>query len=79
VQVFLSFNLLFKALMTFPSEMPILLKERASGMYRLSAYYIARTSASLPLDLSYPLLLVTLAYWMGALRPEVLLYLVLAF
>ncbi|KAK9837048.1 hypothetical protein WJX84_012343 [Apatococcus fuscideae] len=34
---------MFVALFTFPDEYKIMLKERASGMYKLSAFYIART------------------------------------
>ena len=54
VQLFLSFGQLFAALFVFPTEMPMLLKERSSDMYRLSAYYIARSVATLGLDLLYP-------------------------
>jgi hypothetical protein len=54
MQLFIAFGQLFAALFVFPSEMPMLLKERSSDMYRLSAYYIARSVATLGLDLLYP-------------------------
>ena len=54
MQLFLSFGQLFAALFVFPQELPMLLKERSSDMYRLSAYYIARSIATLGLDLLYP-------------------------
>ena len=41
--LFLSFRSLFLALFTFPEEFKMLLKERASGMYQLSAFFFART------------------------------------
>lgn len=46
----------------------MLIKERASGMYRLSAYFLARTTADLPLELILPTLFVTIVYWMGGLK-----------
>jgi hypothetical protein len=33
----------FSSIFTFPADFAMLKKERASGMYRLSAYYAART------------------------------------
>ena len=39
----------FTALFTFPEERKMLLKERASGMYRLSAFYFARLASDLPM------------------------------
>ena len=41
-----------------------MLKERASGMYRLSAFYFARTASDLPIELSAPSLLIILIYFM---------------
>jgi hypothetical protein len=35
-----------------------MLKERASGMYRLSAFYLARTASDIPSDLSIPSLFI---------------------
>jgi hypothetical protein len=38
-----------------------MLKERASGMYRLSAFYAARTLSDLPMDFTLP----TVGAWRG--------------
>ena len=38
----MGFRSLFLALFTFPEEFKMLLKERASGIYQLSAFYLAR-------------------------------------
>ena len=68
ILLMLSFRAAFLALFTFPSEFKMMLKERASGMYRLSAFYIARMLSDLPMDLSLPTLFFIIVYWMGGLR-----------
>ncbi|MCO5548700.1 hypothetical protein L7F22_002159 [Adiantum nelumboides] len=59
---------LFTALFTFPLERAILAKERASNMYRLSAYFMARTLGDIPLDFCLPLLFHIIVYFMASLR-----------
>ena len=66
--IFVSFMTLFGALFTFPSDFKMMLKERASGMYRLSAYYIARSASELPMDCFIPTLYVIILYWFTGLR-----------
>eukprot|EP00873_Tetraselmis_striata_P023562 jgi/Tetstr1/443826/TSEL_003280.t1 len=68
--LFMSFQAMFGALFVFPNEMRMVMKERSSGMYRLSAYYLARTLSDLPMDCFYPSLFVIIAYFMGGLRLE---------
>ena len=46
----------------------MMLKERASGMYRLSAFYFARTASDLPLDFAVPTIFLLLIYFMAHLR-----------
>ena len=46
----------------------ICLQERASGMYRLSAIYFARSAADLPLDFAIPTVFILIVYLMGHLR-----------
>ena len=45
-----------------------MLKERKSGMYRLSSYYCATMITDVPLALLYPLLYVVISYWMAGLK-----------
>lgn len=64
--VFPSFNAVF----AFPQERAIFMKERASGMYTLSSYFMARISGDLPMELILPTLFLSITYWMTGLKPE---------
>lgn len=66
--LFLCFRTMFVALFTFPNEQKMMLKERSSGMYRLSAFYLARTASDIPSDLTIPSLFIAIIYLMGGLR-----------
>lgn len=55
---------LFTAIFTFPQERAMLMKERASDLYRLSSYFLARTLGDLPLDLVMPTIFVLMVYFM---------------
>ncbi|KAL0371984.1 UNVERIFIED_CONTAM: ABC transporter G family member 14 [Sesamum calycinum] len=55
---------------TFPQERNMLIKERSSGMYRLSAYFLARTVGDLPMELALPTAFTFIFYWMGGLKPD---------
>ncbi|KAJ8773908.1 hypothetical protein K2173_009339 [Erythroxylum novogranatense] len=68
--VFWGFYPLYNAVFTFPQERRMLLKERASGMYHLSSYFLARTLGDLPLELGLPTAFVFIIYWMGGLKPD---------
>ncbi|KAK9713734.1 hypothetical protein RND81_06G047900 [Saponaria officinalis] len=65
--VFPSFNAVF----AFPQDRSIFTKERASGMYSLSSYFMARISGDLPMELILPTIFVTLVYWMTGLSPQI--------
>ena len=66
--IFWCFGALFNSLMSFPNERPILERERASGSYRLSAYYISKSLAESPLRFVYPTIYLAVAYWMAGIR-----------
>ncbi|XP_078442909.1 ABC transporter G family member 9-like, partial [Wolffia australiana] len=65
---FCGFFPLFEAIFAFPQERAVLAKERASRMYRLSAYFAARTAGDLPMELALPAALVASVYFMAGLR-----------
>jgi hypothetical protein len=66
--LFLSFRAMFTALFTFPNEYKMMLKERASGMYRLSAFYFARTLSDVPMEVTVPSVFIIIIYFMAGLR-----------
>ncbi|BBH10098.1 ABC-2 type transporter family protein, partial [Prunus dulcis] len=68
IAVFWGFFPVFTAIFTFPQERAMLTKERAADMYRLSAYFVARTTSDLPLDLLLPVLFLVIVYFMAGLR-----------
>jgi ABC-type multidrug transport system permease subunit len=47
-----------------PPERAVLNKERATGTYRLSAYFMGKTIAETPLELVLPFIFAVITYWM---------------
>ncbi|CAI0402397.1 unnamed protein product [Linum tenue] len=68
IAVFWGFFPVFTAIFTFPQERAVLSKERSADMYRLSAYFMARTTSDLPLDLILPVLFLLVVYFMAGLK-----------
>ncbi|KAL4334058.1 hypothetical protein GQ457_07G014350 [Hibiscus cannabinus] len=66
---FWGFFPLFQAIFTFPQERMMLQKERSSGTYRLSSYFVSRIIADLPMELILPTVFITITYWMAGLKP----------
>lgn len=58
------------AVFAFPQERAISVKERASGMYTLSSYFMAPITGDLPMELILPTLFLTIVYWVTGLKPE---------
>lgn len=58
----------FTAIFTFPNERDIIFKERASGSYYLSAYFLSKTLSEMPTRLLLPTIFWTLAYWMTGIN-----------
>eukprot|EP01097_Dermamoeba_algensis_P005210 TRINITY_DN330_c0_g1_i1.p1 TRINITY_DN330_c0_g1~~TRINITY_DN330_c0_g1_i1.p1 ORF type:complete len:637 (+),score=136.07 TRINITY_DN330_c0_g1_i1:247-1911(+) len=54
----------------FPSERAIVLRERASGLYRSSAYFVAKSLSEIPMQLIPPFLLGTIVYWLTNLERD---------
>merc|ERR1712176_1674241 len=55
---------MFEALFAFPQERVVILKERATASYRLSAYFCAMTTADMPVFVFMPFLFLIISYWM---------------
>lgn len=64
------FMSLFQGMMQFLPERHIILKERGSGSYRLSAYYISKIISELPMRLLLPFIFVCISYPMANMNPS---------
>ena len=51
-----------------PSDHVVISKERRSGSYHLSAYYLAKAISELPLIILLPLLFFTITYWAAGIN-----------
>ena len=58
---------MFDSLMSFPPERDVILRERASKSYRLSAYFMAKTTADAPTRILLPFLYMFVSYWMAGI------------
>lgn len=47
-------------------------KECAVGMYNFSAYFLARMTSDLPLDLFLPVVFMVIVYYMASLKASVM-------
>jgi hypothetical protein len=56
-------------LLSFPFERAVIEKERASGSYRLSSYFVAKSLAEAPVKLVLSTLFLIIAYWMANINP----------
>ena len=69
------FDGIFSAIFTFPMERTIIFKERASGSYHLSAYFLSKTLSEMPTRLVLPTMFWTIAYWMSGVNPSIYVFL----
>ncbi|CAM8983166.1 unnamed protein product [Rhodiola kirilowii] len=60
----------FNSTFAFPQERAIFMKERSSGMYTLSSYFMARIIGDLPMELILPTVFISITYWLTGLKPE---------
>lgn len=68
------FDAMFTALTAFPSEREVILKERASQSYRLSAYFLAKTTADAPVRLILPLIYMIVSFWLAQISNDVAVF-----
>jgi len=66
---------LYQAIFTFPQELMMLEKERSSGMYKLSSYFMSRMVGDLPMELVLPSIFLTIIYWMVGFKNNVVNFL----
>ncbi len=62
------FDAMFTAYMAFPLERAIIFKERSSGSYHLSAYFMAKTTSEAPARLALPAIYMAISYWMSGVN-----------
>lgn len=62
------FDAMFTAYMAFPLERAIIFKERSSGSYHLSAYFMAKTTSEAPARLALPAIYMIISYWMSGVN-----------
>ncbi|CAH8275172.1 unnamed protein product [Arabidopsis lyrata] len=68
ISSFWAFFPLFQQIFTFPQERAMLQKERSSGVYRLSPYFMSRLVGDLPMELILPTCFLVITYWMAGLN-----------
>lgn len=66
------FSSLYVGLLEFFPERPVLEKERGSGSYRLSSYFLSKFVANIPLRVALPVLYISIAYPMAFHGDELL-------
>ncbi|KAF6001160.1 hypothetical protein F1559_000069 [Cyanidiococcus yangmingshanensis] len=65
-----SFGAAFSIVFTYPMERSIVLRERTSRTYQVSAYFLAKSLTELPLLIVLVLLYSCITYWMVGLEPQ---------
>jgi ABC-type multidrug transport system ATPase subunit/ABC-type multidrug transport system permease subunit len=69
VCIFSAFGAMFQALNTFPTDRSVVNRERASKMYHVLPYYIARFICDIPTRVGQGLLFGCIVYWIVGLNP----------
>eukprot|EP00486_Rosalina_sp_Unknown_P002219 CAMPEP_0201575936 /NCGR_PEP_ID=MMETSP0190_2-20130828/21385_1 /ASSEMBLY_ACC=CAM_ASM_000263 /TAXON_ID=37353 /ORGANISM="Rosalina sp." /LENGTH=679 /DNA_ID=CAMNT_0048006151 /DNA_START=76 /DNA_END=2112 /DNA_ORIENTATION=- len=67
---YLMFSVMYRGVVHFPLEREVIKKERQSGAYRLSAYYISKIVAEFPVDIFLPMVACTLFYWLVGMADD---------
>jgi len=64
------FDAMFQSFLTFPTERAVVLKERASGSYQLSAYFMGKTTSEMPARLVLPLIYMVISFWIASISTK---------
>ncbi|CAJ0942087.1 unnamed protein product, partial [Mesorhabditis belari] len=67
----LNFMLQFPAVPAITEELPIVLRENANGIYKTSAYFLAKNLAEVPQYCVMPTIYISIVYWMSGLEPHI--------
>lgn len=73
------FDAMFTSFLTFPTERAVVLKERASGSYQLSAYFMGKTTSEMPARLVLPMIYMIISFWMASISTEFSMFLATTF
>ena len=73
------FDAMFQSFMTFPTERTVVLKERASGSYQLSAYFMGKTTSEMPARLVLPMIYMIISFWMASIGTKFSMFLATTF
>lgn len=64
------FGIVFATVLVFTAEKPIFRKERQSGSYRVSSYFLAKNLSEFPIQIVPPFIFTVICYFMVGLRPD---------
>lgn len=68
--LFISFAALMPVLLTFPMELPIVIREHMNYWYTVDSYFLARTISDIPFQIAYAALYSAIIYFMSSQPSE---------
>jgi len=74
ITVFSTFVVSYSSLFQFLGESSVITRERRTGAYRLSAYYVAKIVAEWPIEILYPSVFFTVCFWSAGLNTSFFIF-----